>query len=134
MFALTKAGGQCLAFPDVCKTPVPPSPVPVPIPYPNIAMPEQATGAVKNVLVDGAPALNLDSKIPMSNGDEAGLAMGVVSEKVMDQTRFTMGSFTVFIGGAPAVKLTSMTTQNGENPNAVGSVIVPSQTTVMVLT
>lgn len=132
MFALTKAGGQCLAFPDVCKTPTPVGPVP--IPYPNISMPEQADPVVKNVLICGAATLNLDSKISMSNGDEAGAAMGVVSNKIMDQTRFTMGSQTVFIGGSPAVKLTSMTSQNGENPNAVGVVIAPSQTMVMILT
>ncbi len=35
MPASSKKGGQCFAFPDVCKTPAPPAPF-VPIPYPNI--------------------------------------------------------------------------------------------------
>jgi hypothetical protein len=132
MFALTKAGGQCLAMPDVCKTPTPAGPVP--IPYPNIAMPAQANPVVNKVSICGAAALNLNSKISMSNGDQAGVAGGVVSNKIMGEAQFTMGSLTVSIGGAPAVKLTSPTTQNGAPPNAVGVTLAPSQAKVMILT
>ena len=39
--ATTNAGGMCMGFPDVCKTPIPPA-GPVPIPYPNMAMVNQA--------------------------------------------------------------------------------------------
>lgn len=132
MFALTKAGGQCLAMPDVCKTPTPAGPIP--IPYPNISSPAQADPTVNKVLIDGSPALNLNSKIKMSNGDEAGSAGGVVSNKISGETQFTMGSQKVFIGGSPAVKLSSPTAQNGAPANAVGAALAPSQTIFMILT
>ena len=49
MFAVTKQAGQCLAMPDVCKTPAPPAP-PIPTPYPNIAMPMMGNPATTKVL------------------------------------------------------------------------------------
>ena len=131
MFAVTIAAGQCMAFPDVCQTPAPPSPSPVPIPYPNIAMPMMGTPPAATVLVVGAPALNIASKIPMSQGDEAGVAMGVASGQIMGQAAFVTSSMKVSFGGSPAVRLGDSTTQN--NNNAVGTVAVPSQAVVMVM-
>ena len=131
MFAVTIAAGQCLAFPDVCNTPAPPSPSPVPIPYPNMGMPMMGTPPVANVLVVGAPALNVSSKISMTQGDEAGVAMGVASGQVMGQAAFVTSSLKVSFGGSPAVRLGDSTTQN--NNNAVGTVVVPSQAVVMIM-
>ena len=130
MFAVTKAGGQCMAMPDVCKTPAPPAP-PIPIPYPNIGMPPMGDPATVTVLIAGMPALNKSSQIPLTSGDEAGVAGGMVSGKNMGEVKFIMGSLTVKLEGAPAVRLSDPTQHNGGN--AMGAVLAPSQSVVMVM-
>lgn len=130
MFANTQMGGMDSAFPDVCLTPAPPAP-PVPIPYPNIANRPTAVPAVPTVLFGGAPAHNMSTVIPMSNGDNAGIAMGVASGLVMGPSRCTTCATTVLIGGMPATRLTSTTLQN--STNAPGACIAPSQTKVLLL-
>ncbi|MEJ7729870.1 MAG: DUF4150 domain-containing protein [Polyangiaceae bacterium] len=131
MFANTQAMGVDFAFPDVCLTPAPPSPSPVPMPYPNIATSQMAVGAVYNVLFVGAPAHNLSTSIPLTNGDNLGVGRGVVSGSVMGNARHTSGATTVLIGGAPATRLTSTSIQNGTN--APGMRIAPSQLKVLIL-
>lgn len=130
MFAVTKQAGQCMAMPDVCKTPAPPGP-PIPIPYPNIAMPMMGNPATLKVLIAGMPALTKASKITISSGDLGGVAGGVVSGKMMGAAEFTMGSMTVRLEGNPAVRLSDPTKQN--EGNAIGSVLVPSQAVVMIM-
>lgn len=130
MFAVTKQAGQCFAMPDVCKTPAPPAP-PVPIPYPNIAMPMMGNPATTKVLIAGMPALTKSSKITISSGDEAGVAGGVVSGKIMGPAEFIMGSMKVKLEGNPAVRLGDPTKQN--DGNAVGAVLAPSQAKVMIM-
>jgi hypothetical protein len=137
MFMLNSGGAMAQAVPDVCITPVPSptGPVPTPMPYPNLANTSMADpgGLVSKVLVVGMPALNLASKITMSNGDEAGVQGGVVSGVFGQQVAFLMGSVKVMVGGKPAVRLSAPTGHNGSPPNAVGAVIAPSQTVVMVM-
>lgn len=130
MFAVTKQAGQCMAMPDVCKTPAPPGP-PIPIPYPNIAMPMMGNPATLKVLIAGMPALTKASKITISNGDQAGVAGGVMSGKMMGAAEFVMGSMTVRLEGNPAVRLSDPTKQN--EGNAIGSVLAPSQAVVMIM-
>jgi uncharacterized Zn-binding protein involved in type VI secretion len=130
MFAVTKQNGQCMAMPDVCKTPAPPAP-PIPIPYPNIAMPMMGNPATMKVLIAGMPALTKSSKISMSNGDQGGVAGGVVSGKIMGAAEFILGSMVVKLEGNPAVRLGDPTKQN--EGNAVGSVLAPSQAVVMIM-
>ena len=130
MFAVTKQNGQCMAMPDVCKTPVPPA-GPVPSPYPNIAMPMMGMPCTIKVLVGGMPALTKASKIPLSNGDQAGVAGGLVSGKIMGQTEFILGSLTVKLEGNPAIRLGDPTKQN--DGNIVGAVLAPSQGVVMIM-
>jgi hypothetical protein len=130
MFANSQAGGTDMAFPDVCLTPAPPAP-PVPIPYPNTASRPTAVSAVYKVLIAGTPAHNMNTEIPMSNGDNAGVNMGVASGRVMGPSRCTTGATTVLIGSMPATRLTSTTLQNGTN--APGACIAPSQTKVIIL-
>jgi len=137
MFANCQMGGMNMAAPDVCLTPVPTpaGPVPTPIPYPNIAMGPTAlppTAAIK-VLLSGMPAHNMMTTTPMSNGDNAGLNMGVMSGMVMGPTRHTLGSFTVLMGGSPATKMTSMTGQNGMSLNVPGATLAPAQVKVMIM-
>ena len=133
MFQLTMNNGQNLAFPDACLTPTPAGPVP--IPYPNISMSVTALPptTAMTILVDATPSLNLMSEIPLSNGDEGGVNMGVVSGMIMGPTSYIMGSETLMLEGVPAVKLTSQTGQNGESMNAPGICIVPSQLVMIVL-
>lgn len=131
MFANTQMMGMDTGFPDVCLTPAPPAPAPIPIPYPNIAMGPMGVPAVYNVLFMCAPAHNLSTSIPLSNGDNAGLATGVASGMVMGPARHILPSFTTVVGGVPASKMTSMTIQN--STNCPGARVVPSQVKVILL-
>jgi len=132
MFANCQMGGQNLAAPDVCLTPIPSpaGPVPTPIPYPNTAMLPTALGFAPNVLISGAPGHNMTTNVPMSNGDNAGVNMGVASGMVMGPSRNTMGSVGVFVCGSPMTKMASPTMQN--STNAVGATLQPSQVRVLV--
>ena len=129
MFANCQAGGMALGFPDVCKTPV--GPVPVPIPYPNIAMSPMGVPPVPTVLFGGAPAQNLATEVPLTQGDEAGVEGGLVSQMIMGPGTCLDRANTILVGGAPATRLTSSTLQNGTN--APGVCLVPAQLTVLLL-
>jgi len=129
MFANSQMMGMDLAFPDVCLTP---TPAPTPIPYPNIAIgPTYIPGGTWNILFGGAPAHNMATTAPMTNGDNAGVALGVASGMVMGPSRHLTGAFTVLLKGTPATRLTSMSLQN--STNMVGMRIVPSQFKVLLL-
>ncbi|GAB6888324.1 DUF4150 domain-containing protein [Desulfothermus okinawensis JCM 13304] len=132
MFMLTTGPGMSLAFPDVCNTPMP---APVPIPYPNLGFSSVSVPAVYNVLVGCMPAVNQMSMGTVSVGDQAGVAGGVADGIFGGQTNYNVGCFTIFVGGAPAQRLTSVTGQNSlvKTPNAVGMTLVPSQVSVLTL-
>jgi hypothetical protein len=134
--ATTNAGGQCFAFPDVCKTPSPGGPIP--IPYPNIAMPNQANGSTtsQKVKIANKNACTTKTEISMSSGDEAGCAGGgVVSSKFKGPAQYKKGSSKVKVEGAPIVHLTSIVAMNGgSNANMPPAVqVAPSQTKVTVM-
>jgi hypothetical protein len=129
MFANSQMGGMDMGFPDVCLTPV--GPAPVPIPYPNIAAGPMGVPAAYNVLFMCTPAHNLSTVVPLTNGDNAGVAMGVASGVVMGPSRHLTGAFTVLVGGMPASRMTSMSLQN--STNCPGARLVPSQTKVLLL-
>ena len=129
MFANSQMMGMDLAFPDVCLTPA--GPVVVPIPYPNIAMGPTAIPSQMIVLIEAMPAHNLGTITPLTNGDNAGVAMGVASGLVMGPSRHLTAAFTVLFGGMPATRLTSMSLQN--STNAPGVRLVPSQAKVLLL-
>jgi hypothetical protein len=128
MFANTQMMGTDIGFPDVCLTPVP---VPTPIPYPNIAMGPMGVPAAYNVLFVGAPAHNMSTSIPLTNGDNAGVALGVASGMVMGPQRHLVGAFTCLIGGMPATRLTSVGITNSTNCPSVR--LVPSQPKILIL-
>ncbi len=128
MFANTQMMGMDLGFPDVCLTP---TPAPVPIPYPNIAMGPMGVPAAYNVLMMCAPAHNMTTTIPMTNGDNPGIALGVASGLVMGPSRPVMPAFTSIVGFAPATRLTSINIQN--STNCPGVRVVPSQVKVLIL-
>lgn len=130
MFAVTLAGGQCSATtPDTCKVPSPSGPVPTP--FPNIGMPPMGDSPTTKLLVSGMPALTKASRIPITNGDQAGTAGGgVVSGKVMGEVEFVIGSAKVKFEGNPAVRLSAPTKHNAGN--TVGQVLAPSQSKVLI--
>ncbi|MBU1701609.1 MAG: DUF4150 domain-containing protein [Candidatus Eisenbacteria bacterium] len=131
--ASTKGGGQCFAFPDVCKTPAPPAPF-VPIPYPNFGMVPQAKDTSAKVKLVGKEGVILKSEIPQSQGDEAGTIGGMVSNVNMNKVTFKMGSSKVKFEGQKAIFLGSMTAHNGTNANMpAGAQIAPSQTKVLIM-
>ncbi|MFW5501448.1 MULTISPECIES: DUF4150 domain-containing protein [unclassified Maridesulfovibrio] len=133
MFALTMGAGMDMGFPDVCLTPA--GPVPVPVPYPNIAESATSAPAAYNVLCDCMPTLNQVSLGLVSEGDEPGVEMGVVSHLESGQTEYIVGCITILADGIPVQRLTSVTGQNclAVLPNAPGICAVPSQVTVLTL-
>ncbi|MGO9062718.1 MAG: DUF4150 domain-containing protein [Candidatus Binataceae bacterium] len=128
MFANSQMVGMNFGLPDVCLTPMP---VPTPIPYPNLSIQTMGVPAVYNVLFGGTPAHNMSTIVPLSNGDNAGINLGVASGTVMGPTRFLTGAFTVLLRGMPATRMTSMTIQN--STNCPGLTLVPSQFKVLLL-
>lgn len=132
MFINTNLGVMNLAFPDVCKTMV--GPVMVPIPYPNIAISVTHIPSQFKVIIGGGLAENLATSGTISNGDQVGVVMGLVSNLIIGPDRPFLGSFKVLIGGIFTTRLTSINGQNGMPSNAVGISITPSQIRVMALT
>jgi hypothetical protein len=129
MFACTIQKGSLMGEPDVCKTPTPVGSVPTP--YPNSGMTPMADPPCSNVMIMGSPALNLECQIPMTNGDQAGVAMGMVSGKIMGEAKFTMGSEKVTLEGSPAVRMGDPSTHNSNN--TIGSCLAPSQSKLMIM-
>lgn len=114
------SSGMTQWFPDACKTPSPAGPVP--IPYPNIAMSTDTADGTTTVKVDGNPVMMKGSNFSKSNGDEAGSAMGVVSNKNMGKAVPVMASMDVKIDGDGAYRLTDpMTHNNGASANGGGT-------------
>ena len=122
-------GGTCLGVPDVCKTPTPAGPVP--IPYPNTGMNLQTSAgtAASKVYITGQKAVLVQSEIPMSTGDEAGSAGGVVSGKIKGAVKFMVGYPKVQIEKKMPAMLGSVTTHN--DMNIVGAQLAPSQVKVL---
>jgi len=116
------------AFPDVCLTP---TPAPVPTPYPNFALSGVHIPSQINVIIGGGLAENLLTEGTLSQGDDTGILLGVVSHEIMGPDRYVLGSFSVCVGAVFATRLTSLTIQN--LINAVGATIVPSQFVVVLL-
>lgn len=129
MFGNSQMMGLDTGFPDVCLTPSPAGPVP--IPYPNMATGPMGVPAAYTVMFMCTPAHNMGTVIPMTNGDNAGVATGVASGMVMGPSRHLTASFTTLVGCMPATRLTSMSLQN--STNCPGARVVPSQVKVTIL-
>ncbi len=133
MFMMSMGLGQVLGFPDACLTPVP---APTPIPYPNLSQSALTPGSVMRVLCSCTPTVNMTAPITLSNGNQAGVALGAVSHTIMGGTNWVLGSIKTFVGGTPAQRMCSVTTCNclAVAPNGPGVALVPSQPRVLVLT
>lgn len=129
MFANSSMMGINLGFPDVCQTPD--GPAPVPVPYPNIAMSPMAIPSQLTVFIEAMLVHNLGTEIPMTNGDNAGLELGVASGTVMEPPGHLLDANKVLVGGMPVTRLTSMSLQN--STSAPGLRLVPNQLKMPVL-
>jgi hypothetical protein len=127
--------GNCMAVPDVCKVPAPPAP-PIPTPFPNMAMANQAvppTCSMK-VMIENKFTVVLNAMIPMSSGDEAGVAGGLLSGMIKGPATYKLASFKVMAEGKGICTVGALTGQNGSGPgNVPGAQIAPSQAKVMIL-
>ncbi|MDR3204514.1 MAG: DUF4150 domain-containing protein [Deltaproteobacteria bacterium] len=137
MFALTTKGGQATStVPDVCQVPTPPA-GPIPTPLVNLFMLNTVdpSTACQKIFIDGAMALNVQSKTQTSQGDEAGTAGGIVSGRFMGPGSFSpiAGSFTVSFEGKGALPMGGMTQHNGDaNFNTIGMCPMGAQSKVSV--
>ncbi|WP_437305816.1 PAAR-like domain-containing protein [Sorangium sp. So ce388] len=76
---------------DICKTPTPGGPVPMP--YPNVAVSStMGPGYTTKTLCMGTPMWTKKGKSALSNGDQPGVALGVVSNKIMGMVAILMAS------------------------------------------
>lgn len=92
---------------DICKTPTPGGPVPMP--YPNVAVSStMGPGYTTKTLVLGTPMWTKNGKSALSNGDQPGALLGVVSNLIMGMCEIVMASSDVDAeGGALARTLDS---------------------------
>lgn len=130
---LTMGPGSDMCFPDVCLTYE--GETVSSVSYSNTSETCTTSPAAYNVLVDCMPALNILSVGLISEGDEVGILLGIISHMISGETIYTLGCLTVMADGVPAQRLTSITGQNamGMLPNGVGVCISPSQETVLAL-
>jgi len=104
------SGGTSVAFPDVCKTPMPGGPVP--IPYPNLAKSSDTAMGSKSVQMDGNPIMLKGSNFSTSTGDEAGSVGGVISGTTKGKAEFINYSFDVMVEGKNVPRLGDMMQHN----------------------
>lgn len=129
MFANTNLGVLNFGFPDVCLVP----PFAIPTPFPNLAFSTTHIPSVFNVLFGGGLAENLLTTGTVSNGDEAGVLLGLISHFMDGPDRPFLGSFKTLVGGIFSTRLTTINGQNGFLPNSVGISLTPSQFRVLLL-
>ncbi len=130
MFANTTMGGLNVGSPDVCYTPSIIGP-PTPVAHTNVASPPTGFPVADSVLFMNAPAHNLSTVIPITNGAEAGVNGGLGSGTVMGPSRYVSAASSVLVDGSPVARLGSSTLTN--STNCAGATVVPSQLKVVVL-
>lgn len=131
MFANTQMVSISLAFPDVCKVPTPVGPIPTP--FVNISMSSLGIPNIFNLFIQAMPMHNLLTIISMTQGDEPGVAGGMVSQVFINPMRHVLGSFKVFLSAMPATTMLKPSGQNGMANNFVGVTLSPSQVKVIYL-
>src|SRR4051794_39724792 len=108
MVASVSTAHIAMAPVDVCKTPAPPAP-PIPIPYPNIALSSlMGPGWATKTFAMGTPMWTKKGKTALSNGDQAGVAGGLMSSKIMGMCEVVMSSVDVLAEGGGVVRTLDM--------------------------
>jgi hypothetical protein len=96
---------------DICKTPTPGGPVPMP--YPNIAPSiVPGPGICTKTLSMASPIYTKNSKIGLSNGDQPGVALGVMSNKIMGMVEMSSTSNDVEAEGGGVARTMDSTNAN----------------------
>jgi hypothetical protein len=99
---------------DICKTPAPPAPAPIPLPYPNIAVSVMmGPGYTTKTLAMATPMWTKNGKIALSNGMQPGVALGLISSKIMGMCEATMTSTDVEAEGGGVVRTLDKGASNG---------------------
>ncbi len=128
MFTNTQMPGMDIAtIPDVCKVP----PLAIPVPFPNLAPMIMGEPTQFETLILCMPAHNMATMRMLSQGDDAGVMGGIISQMDMGLSMNVEPVTNVLIGGPPATKMTNLTIQNVCNTE--GMSLVPSQEVVMML-
>ena len=109
------SGGMSPIFPDVCKTPTPAGGIPAPIPYPNVGKSSDTIAGPTTVKNDGQMPMTKGAKYMMSTGDEAGTALGVMSNKIKGVCEFMMYSFDIKYEGKNVCRLGDPMFHNDKN-------------------
>ncbi|MBX3259817.1 MAG: DUF4150 domain-containing protein [Labilithrix sp.] len=113
MVASVSSGHTAIAPADICKTPAPPAP-PIPVPYPNVALSAtMGPGYATKTFAMGTPIWTSKGKSALSNGDQAGVAGGVMSSKIMGMCEIVMASPDVTAEGGGLVRTLDMSDSNG---------------------
>jgi hypothetical protein len=107
------AGGIAQVFPDVCRTPAPPSPAPAIIPFPNVAVSADLARGSTSVTCDGSPVMLLSSNFATSTGDEPGTLLGIGSNAVKGTAKPVIASMDVKFDGDNVVRRMDSVVQNG---------------------
>jgi hypothetical protein len=71
---------------------------------------------------------------PLTNGDNAGIAGGLISQIMMGPSKHLKGSVKVFKSGMPTTRMLDPTGQNGMLPNVPGITLSPSQVKTLIMT
>jgi hypothetical protein len=88
---------------DICKTPTPGGPVPMP--YPNVGLSSTpGPGFTTKTLSIATPMWTKKGKSALTNGDQPGVALGVVSNKIMGMVAILMSSTDVEAEGGGVVR------------------------------
>jgi hypothetical protein len=113
LVASVSSGHTAICPADICKTPAPPAP-PIPIPYPNIAMSAtMGPGYATKTMSMGTPIWTSKGKSALSNGDQPGVAGGIMSGKIMGMCEIVMASPDVTAEGGGVVRTMDMGDTNG---------------------
>ena len=107
------SNGMSPIFPDVCKTPTPAGPVP--IPYPNVGRSADTSAGPTSITTDGQMPMTKSARYRKSSGDEAGTALGVVSNTVRASCEFMLYSFDVKFEGKNVCRLGDPLFHNDKN-------------------
>jgi hypothetical protein len=118
---------------DICKTPAPPAPAPVPLPYPNVAVTATpGPGYATKTLTLSTPAYTKKSKTAISNGDQPGVAMGIISSRIMGMCGPTMTSNDVEIetGGVVRALDSGESNMGSQSNSKQHTVLAPGLTAI----
>ena len=95
---------------------------------PNLFFPKHLAKGSKSVKINAQPTTLKKSNWSKSIGDQAGVAKGIISNKVADKTEFISYSFDIKIEAQDVVRHADMTTHNAKNTvgMAYGSSTAPA--------